>query len=143
MTLGPAGRPVSSDQQNELLASARTVAQAAYSPYSKFRVGAAVIAGGKVYTGCNIENASYGLTICAERAAIFSAISGGNRAIDMIAIACVDVPPDTSPSARMPCGACRQVMAEFGSKDMPILIDGAGQLQLSELLPAPFELKRP
>jgi cytidine deaminase len=143
VTLRPAAKPASTDQQNELLAIARLAAQAAYSPYSKFRVGAAVIADGKVYTGCNIENASYGLTVCAERAAIFNAVSAGNRTIDMIAVACVDVPPGTPPSARMPCGACRQVMAEFGDRDMLVLIDGVGQLQLSDLLPEPFELNGP
>ena len=143
MTSGPVAKAGWTDRQKELLASARLAAKTAYCPYSKFPVGAAVLAGGEIYTGCNIENASYGLAICAERVAIFNAVSAGNRLIDMLAVTCVDVPPDNLPSARMPCGACRQVMAEFGSRDMPVLIDEVGQLQLSDLLPEPFEFKAP
>lgn len=128
-------------RRDELLARARGAAQTAYAPYSKFRVGAAVLAGDKIYTGCNIENASYGLTACAERVAIFNAISDGNTKIGMIAISCVDVAPDGPASQRMPCGACRQVMAEFGGQDLPVMIDGVGEHPLSDLLPLPFALK--
>jgi cytidine deaminase len=126
----------------ELLRAARNAARASYSPYSKFRVGAAVLAGGKVYHGTNIENASYGLTICAERAAIFSAISDGNREIDGIAIACVDVNQSGPPNLRFPCGACRQVLAEFATQDTVILIDGWGESTLSHFLPLPFGLHK-
>jgi cytidine deaminase len=140
VTSAPASEPRWTDRQQELLARARSAALAAYCPYSKFRVGAAVSAGGRIYTGCNVENASYSLTICAERAAIFNAVAAGNRQIDMIAIACIDAAPDSAPSTRMPCGACRQVMAEFARSDIAVLVDGVGQPKLSELLPAPFAL---
>ncbi|OBR97135.1 MULTISPECIES: cytidine deaminase [Clostridium] len=109
----------------------------AYAPYSNFKVGAAVLAeDGKVYTGCNIENASYGATNCAERTAIFKAISEGNRAIKAIAI--VGVENDYT----YPCGVCRQVIAEFASKDAEIILGkGEGEYivkTLNELLPGAF-----
>ncbi|OAA90468.1 cytidine deaminase [Clostridium ljungdahlii] len=109
----------------------------AYAPYSNFKVGAAVLAeDGKVYTGCNIENASYGATNCAERTAIFKAISEGNRAIKAIAI--VGVENDYT----YPCGVCRQVIAEFASKDAEIILGkGEGEYivkTLDELLPGAF-----
>jgi len=93
-----------------------------------------------MYSGTNIENSSYSLTICAERAAIFAAISDGNRTIDKIAIACVDVAISDPPNMRFPCGACRQVLAEFASPDTLVLIDGWGETTLGDLLPLPFEL---
>jgi len=119
---------------------ARAAALGAYAPYSQFRVGAAVKAGGKIYTGCNVENASYGLAICAERVAIFAAIADGARRIDAIAVACIDAPPDSPASGLMPCGACRQVMAEFADGRMPVHVDGVGSFTLSELLPSAFTL---
>ena len=92
--------------------------QNSYSPYSKFKVGAAVLgASGKIYCGTNIENASFGVTICAERCAIFSAITAGEKAIKAIVI--VFKQKDLGPLST-PCGACRQVMAEFGTPDMPV-----------------------
>jgi cytidine deaminase len=124
-----------------LLRAARYAAKASYSPYSNFRVGAAVLAGGKVYTGTNVENASYSLTICAERAAIFAAVSDGNKTIDRIAIACVDASKSDPPNVRFPCGACRQVLAEFTAEDSLILIDGWGEATLGCFLPSPFRLK--
>ena len=108
----------------DLLSAAREAGAASYSPYSRFRVGAAVLAGGKIYQGTNIENASFGLTICAERVAIFSAIAAGNKTVESIAISCLDVKGDEQPNLRFPCGACRQVLAEFGRADMQILLDG-------------------
>lgn len=101
-----------SDQKERLLALARTAQQNAYAPYSNFRVGAAVLLeNGEIFTGCNVENASYGLTNCAERSAIFSAVSKlGGEKVKIRAIAVVnerDLPCS-------PCGACRQVIAEFG-----------------------------
>ena len=111
-----------------------------YSPYSKFKVGAAVeMISGEIYTGCNIENASYGLTICAERTAIFKAVSFGERYIKRIAISCQGEKDDSS--TNMPCGACLQVMTEFSNSDIDILIDGVGEFKLSQLLPKPFNLK--
>jgi cytidine deaminase len=126
----------------DLLAQARRAACGAYAPYSKFRVGAAVRAGGIVYAGCNIENASYGLAICAERVAIFAAIAAGARRIDALAVACIDVGPDAAPDERMPCGACRQVMAEFGAPDLSVQVDGAGEFRLDQLLPRAFTLPK-
>jgi cytidine deaminase len=124
-----------------LLAAARNAALAAYAPHSNFRVGAAVLAGGRVFPGCNIENASYGMTICAERVAIFSAVAAGHRRIAAIALACVDAAPDTVPGALMPCGACRQVMAEFAGGDLPVHVDRAGPFTLDTLLPRAFRLR--
>ena len=125
----------------ELLSAARDAAATAHAPYSNFRVGAAVRAGGRIYRGCNVENASYGLSICAERAAIFSAIADGARRIDALALACVDARADSSPASLMPCGACRQVMAEFAGADLPVHVDRAGSMTLGALLPQAFSLQ--
>ena len=107
-----------------------------YSPYSNFAVGAAVLCGDKIYTGCNIENGSYGLTICAERCAIWKAVSEGERKFDAICVVA-----DTSAPVS-PCGACRQVMSEF---KIPRVILGnlKGDLKeftLEEILPYEFKL---
>ena len=123
-----------------LLAAAVGAAATAYVPYSKFHVGAAVRAGGRVFTGCNIENASYGLTLCAERTAIFAAIAAGARRIDAVALACVDAGSAAEGGALMPCGACRQVMAEFAGGDLPVSIAGVGTVTLDTLLPNAFRL---
>ncbi len=108
----------------------------AYAPYSNFKVGAAVVTrSGKIFTGCNIENASYGLTICAERVAIFKAVSEGERDISSIVVV-----TDTNPPAA-PCGACRQVMREFGKEIEVIMTNLKGDIiikSLSELLPLDF-----
>ena len=105
----------------------------AYAPYSGFRVGAAVLACGKVYTGCNVENASYGLTMCAERVAIFKAVSDGCREIEKIAIFASSMP--------YPCGACLQVMEEFCSPHCEVIVatdERVERYTLRELLPRPF-----
>jgi len=95
----------------ELIERAKMAAQNAYTPYSKFPVGAAVLSDdGRVFTGCNVENASFGMTICAERNAIFQSIANGIRKIRAVII----YTPTTEPTA--PCGACRQVINEFGPK---------------------------
>jgi cytidine deaminase len=127
-------------QDEALLAAARAAATRAYAGYSQFRVGAAVRAGDKLYTGCNIENASYGLTICAERVAIFAAVADGARTIDALALACIDATSGAGPDGSMPCGACRQVMAEFAGPDLPVHVDGAGTWRLDQLLPNAFRL---
>jgi cytidine deaminase len=115
---------------------ARRAAKTSYSPYSKFAVGAAVLAGsGKIYTGCNVENASYGLCNCAERTAIFSAAAAGERKIK-----CVVVYTPTT-SATPPCGACRQVINEFGPQAHVVSIcdsDDRIETTLDALLPAAF-----
>jgi len=92
---------------DELMARALEAKQRAYAPYSRFHVGSAVLAGGKLYSGANVENASYGLAICAERNAIMRAVLEGHRALDAIAVA-----SDISPPAA-PCGMCLQTLAEF------------------------------
>jgi cytidine deaminase len=125
----------------ELLAYARTARMVAHAPYSEFLVGAAVIGGsGRVYTGCNIENASYGLTVCAERVAIWKAISEGEETIDVIAVVA-----DTKEIVR-PCGACLGVMSEFSETDDPVGIvcstmDGRYDvMSLNDYLPHQFVL---
>ncbi len=122
---------------SELIAAARAARRHARAPYSKFKVGAALLtASGEVITGCNIENATYGLTICAERVAMFKALSEGHRTFTRIAIVC-----DTSGPAP-PCGACRQVLWEFGG-NLEILLANTrretGRHRLSELFPHPFD----
>lgn len=123
-----------------LLDAARHASRSAYCPYSNFHVGAAVLAGGKVVTGANVENASYGLTVCAERNAAFAAVLGGAKSIEAIAVACVDAPEGCDPSLLMPCGACRQVLAEFAGPETPVVVDRAGVFTLGELLPRAFRL---
>jgi cytidine deaminase len=123
-----------------LRAAAIEAATNAHAPYSRFRVGAAVRAGGGIFTGCNIENASYGLTVCAERVAIFAAVAAGARCIEAVALACVDAPPDAQAGSLMPCGACRQVMAEFAPPGMEVHVEGAGTFRLDALLPHAFRL---
>ncbi|HEX2036002.1 MAG TPA: cytidine deaminase [Chloroflexota bacterium] len=122
------------DQQS-LVAAATAARERAYAPYSRFRVGAAVRAGGQIYAGCNVENASYGLSICAERAAVFAAVAAGQTHIEAVAVV-TDTPEPT-----MPCGACRQVLREFGPRLEVIAatVGGATILtNLSDLLPASF-----
>ena len=119
---------------------ARKAALAAYSPYSKFRVGAAALfaESGNIYTGCNVENASFGLTICAERVAICKAASENCRQLVKIAIAVVDEYGMPKKSF-MPCGACLQFMQEFAGAGSPeIIIDGRDSYNLTDLLPRPF-----
>ena len=124
----------------ELITAATTAARFAHCPYSNFRVGAAVLANGKVFCGCNVENASLGLTICAERVAILAAVAAGCRNLTTVAISCPDAPATSDISQRMPCGACRQVMAEFGGDDTQILVQGIAEFRLGELLEIPFRL---
>lgn len=123
----------------ELVNVARQAMNNAYAPYSKFRVGAACIdENGEVYTGCNVENASYGATVCAERVAIFKCISDGNRLIKKIAIC------SSGGGQTYPCGICRQVMMEFMEEDGEILLGTADgdfySYTIGELLPNSFSL---
>ncbi len=115
----------------------------AYAPYSGFRVGAALrTASGRVYIGCNVENASYSLTVCAERNAVFQAIAAGDTQLRTLAIVggAEDEAARTVPC--IPCGACLQVLAEFCPPDFPILLaDGVHMLR--EFLPMQFQLKNP
>ena len=119
----------------ELVRRAREVMKNAYAPYSKFHVGAAIEADdGTIHVGCNVENASYGLTICAERMAVGAAVAAGKRSLKRVAVATAVEPPAT------PCGACRQLLAEFGL-DLEIIAAGLSserRWKLRELLPEAF-----
>src|SRR5205823_163287 len=124
--------------RDELLAAAREAALRAYCPYSHFRVGAALLAGDKLYTGVNIEISSYGLTLCAERSALAAALSDGAGPITHIAVACIDAPSDAPLSARTPCGACRQWIADLAPEAV-VFIDGAERdFHIPDLLPHAF-----
>jgi cytidine deaminase len=125
----------------ELLEAARVASRSAYCPYSHFHVGAAVWAGGRIFAGANVENASYGLTVCAERTAAFAAVLAGAGRIEAVAVACVDAPEGSDPTGLMPCGACRQVLAEFADPETPVVVDRAGTFTLAELLPMAFRLR--
>ena len=124
-------------QYSALIAAARTAREHAHAPYSNFRVGAAVRAkSGRVFTGCNVENATYGLTLCAERVAIFKAVSEGERGFDAVAVVA-----DTD-TLTPPCGACRQILWEFCGDAEVILANLGGKIdryRLSALFPKPFD----
>ncbi len=127
--------------EKELLSLAKDAMTASYSPYSECKVGAALLAkSGKVFCGCNIENASFSPTVCAERTAFFKAISEGEREFEMIAVA--GGKRGEIKEAFFPCGVCRQVMAEFCGPDFVVLVaaaDGAYErLLLGELVPFAF-----
>ena len=122
----PAPRPTTA----ALVRAARTVRRRAYAPYSRFRVGAAVLAGGALHVGANVENASYGLTVCAERAAVAAAVAAGARRIDAVAVATGTAEPTP------PCGACLQTLAELGRPDLPVVLAGARGARLDTTLGA-------
>ena len=130
---------ISSEQQRTLIEAAIDARQLAYARYSNYQVGAAILcADGELITGCNVENASYGLTICAERVAVFTAVAAGQREFVALAIATKD--------AGAPCGACRQVLSEF-ARDLPILLVATDRPEkieattLDELLPMRFQFE--
>ena len=127
----------------ELIALALRMRGVAYAPYSNYHVGAAIrTASGKIYAGCNIENASYGLCNCAERTAIFTAVADGERTVSEVVVATDD--------GGSPCGACRQVLHEFAPRDgsplRVVLIDKTGRVvrdtAIAELLPWAFDLRK-
>ena len=128
----------SNTNNDALLAAARAARENAVATFSKFRVGAALRAkSGKVYTGCNVENASYGLTICAERVAIFKALSEGERGFDAIAVV------TDAEKLTPPCGACRQIIWEFCGDAEVILGNLKGKTEvhrMSALFPLPFDI---
>ena len=119
-----------------LIALAREQLERSYAPYSGFHVAAAVVDDrGRVFTGVNVENVSYGLSMCAERAAIFAAVAAGARRITALAVAA------SGADLLSPCGACRQVVAEFAAPEVPIYCDAAGEPRrwtVAELLPRGF-----
>ena len=125
------------DERDQLVTAARDARDRAYAPYSHFSVGAAVLTtSGEVFAGCNVENASYGLTLCAERAALVAAVTAGERRFQALAVA--------TAGGHAPCGACRQFVAEF-CEDLPILLvdtnlaDAMTKTRLQDLLPMRFE----
>ena len=124
-------------EEEKLIAAARQAREFAHAPYSRFRVGAAVrTKTGRIFSGCNIENASYGLTLCAERAAIFKAVSEGEREFDSIVVVA-----DTE-QLTPPCGACRQIIWEFCGDIPVILANLKGTIErerAGKLLPRPFD----
>ena len=133
----PRGPSFTASQKEDLVNRARTALERAYAPYSKFKVGASVLTeAGGVYSGCNVENASYGLTNCAERTAIFAAVAAEGDAMRIRAIAVWSRPE--GPCA--PCGACRQVIYEFGPSALVLFQgkNGMEELRASDLLPVGF-----
>ena len=138
--------PLSPDERRRLAEAAAEAATRAYAPYSRFRVGAALLddAGG-LHLGCNVENASYGLCLCAERNALSTAVAQGIRRFRGIGVACIDAEPGLGVAGRMPCGACRQWLVEL-APDAEVVVagtskdDGPATFRVSELLPEAFRL---
>ncbi len=132
--------PMGDDILDGLVEAARDVRERFYAPYSGFAVGAAILAGGKTFVGVNIENASYPLSVCAERNAVGAMIAAGERRIEAVAIASGG---DEGPAS--PCGGCRQVLAEFAGDDVPVVSEHTSsgdrvRWTVGELLPAAFRL---
>ena len=121
-----------------LVAAARAARRRAHAPYSRFFVGAAVRAGGAIHAGCNVENASFGLTVCAERNAVAAAVLAGAKRLEAVVVASGTSPPTP------PCGACRQVLAELAGPELPVRLVGAHgeavETTLGALLPNGFAL---
>lgn len=137
MAISSRRKPVA---RRALLEEARRAAGHAYAPYSGFRVGAAVDTELGVFSGCNVENASYGLCLCAERSALAAAVGAGARKIRAIAVSCVDAKAGLGVAGRSPCGACRQWMLEL-APDARVHLDGVpGAFRVQDLLPAGFTL---
>ena len=137
-------KTLTKEEEKMLLDAAQTVRERSYSPYSNFKVGAAVLTrAGEIFTGTNLENASYGLTVCAERNAIFAAVSADKRRFRALALITQKLP---GLAFNSPCGACRQVMSEFMAPDTPVLVavlDGTKRLvyrkKLRDFMPFPFD----
>ncbi len=129
--------------RQELEGAARDVALRAYAPYSSFRVGAAVrSADGRIFVGANVENTSFGLTICAERSALSAAVAAGERTLTAIAVACIDAEASDDIRPLLPCGACRQWIVEL-APDAAIIIAGVERtFAIADLLPLPFVVRK-
>jgi cytidine deaminase len=126
---------LTNELRNKLIELAQNARRRAYAPYSNYQVGAAVVTpGGKFFTGCNVENAAYPTGLCAERVAIFKAVSEGEREFTALAV--------VTSNGGTPCGSCRQVMAEFGLDTIVLIADALGKLRqetsVAELLPGAF-----
>jgi cytidine deaminase len=121
------------------VAAARRARARAHAPYSHFQVGAAVLAGRAIHAGCNVENASYGLTVCAERNAVAAALLAGAERLDAVVVVSATAPPTP------PCGMCLQVLTEFGPASLPVILVGARGVReattLGALLPRAFSKK--
>lgn len=135
-------------QFDALMQQARNAQKNAYAPYSKFYVGAAVLVDEETFIGCNVENASYGGTMCAERTALFSAVAAGAQKLQVIAIT-TDARTEKTIESRSPCGMCRQVMSEFSSDETLVLLDAGSSekflyegevIRFGDLLPWRFRL---
>jgi cytidine deaminase len=142
MEIHPPRRPnaMPTPLHESLLAEARAAAANAHSPYSGWRVGAAVVFAetpAAVFRGTNVENGSYGLTICAERSAISAGVVAGGRRLVRVGLVCFAA-NGSRVDGIVPCGACLQVIQEFGSPDTEIVIDGGGVFHLADFLPRPF-----
>lgn len=129
-------KPLSRATLRRLETAARRASKSAYAPYSSFPVGAAILTrSGKIFVGCNVENASYGLCNCAERTALFTAVAAGEHDVSAVAVY------TPTPTATAPCGACRQVINEFGPEALVISIcdtEDRREAKLSQLLPGSF-----
>jgi cytidine deaminase len=134
-------KPLTTAEREQLLQSASEVAAAAYAPRSGFHVGAAVMGERGNYLGVNVENASYGLTLCAERSALAAAVAAGEKQIRAIAVTCVDASAEADLSERMPCGACRQWILELAPKGEILILGSDKSFRIDELLPNPFTLR--
>lgn len=124
-------------EYSELIEAARKARENAYAPFSHFQVGAALrTRSGRIFSGCNVENASYGLTVCAERVAVFKAISEGEREFEAISVV------TDAETLTPPCGACRQILWEFCGNADVVLANLSGQMKvhrMRDLLPEPFD----
>ncbi len=126
---------LNAEQRERLIQRALQMRAKAYAPYSRYAVGAALVSGsGAVYAGANVENAAYPLSMCAERAAVFAMVAAGEREVQAIALA--------TENGGSPCGACRQVLSEFGPRALVLVVDGQGEVvleaTLDQLLPHSF-----
>jgi cytidine deaminase len=142
MTNKPLKTHSAAEHRTRLSDEAVSAAGQAYAPYSKFHVGAAVLGGsGAIYRGANIENASYGLGICAERVALANARMAGEQNIAAIAIACVSAASDSPLNERMPCGACRQWIQELAPDAEIFIVGEEASYSIAQLLPHAFTLR--
>jgi cytidine deaminase len=134
------GEDMAPYDRETLLQKARDIAKNAWVPYSRFRVGAIVVADGRLFHGVNVENSSYGLSLCAERSALAAALAAGAQDITDLAVSCIDADESAGAGPRVPCGACRQWLADV-APNVVILVDGLDRVfRLSDMLPIPFSL---
>ena len=131
---------IAAQEREQLVQQARKTAEFAYAPYSRFRVGAAVLGEQTIYSGTNVENASFGLTLCAERSALSAAVAAGDHRIRAIAVACIDANPGDAMGAQMPCGACRQWISELAPNATIFIAGRDEEFVIGDLLPHAFRL---